>query len=493
MKRIALILTLICVPLAARAADVPLKLFLHEAIKMAAEKNLDVRAEFYNPAQFEADIHRNSAIYDPLLSLDTSYADTTSPALTPAASINGESFIADGSLSQLFWTGGSISTIFQNSYSKTNSVLALEPQTWQSQLGVTLSQPLLKNAGRETTEVAISISRLSKFASIEHLKTRMINTVAQVRTEYYKLYSLREQLEVRKVSLELARKILSETRARVAAGVLPAMEILNAQFGAASREKDMIDAEKAVSDQLDVVRLLLQLEGRNDIAIADLPKQEQYQPSEDEMIKRALTRADIKELKRNLEINELQTRVFGNNLKPDLKLLASAGVASLDRTYSRDMEKLGTFDSPYWSIGLSFSYPFGNRAADNDYRKSRLKTEQTALLIKSLEESVIKDVRAAIRGVTTGYKQIEVTERGRVYAEERLKAFIRKNEVGLATTKDVLDVENDLATAKNNHIIALVGYNNAITQLWQVTGEILEREGIQIVENDADKLYKNTR
>jgi outer membrane protein TolC len=80
-----------------------------------------------------------------------------------------------------------------------------------------------------------------------------------------------------------------------------------------------------------------------------------------------------------------------------------------------------------------------------------------------------------------------------VYAEERLKAFIRKNEVGLATTKDVLDVENDLANAKNNQITALVVYNDAITQLWQVTGEILEREGIRIIENDADKLYTNTR
>jgi hypothetical protein len=34
------------------------------------------------------------------------------------------------------------------------------------------------------------------------------------------------------------------------------------------------------------------------------------------------------------------------------------------------------------------------------------------------------------------------------------KAFARKAEVGLATNKDVLDVENDLATAKNNQIKA---------------------------------------
>jgi outer membrane protein TolC len=104
---------------------------------------------------------------------------------------------------------------------------------------------------------------------------------------------------------------------------------------------------------------------------------------------------------------------------------------------------------------------------------------------------VIKDTKAAIRGVATGYKQIEVTERGRSYAEERLKAFIRKNEVGLATTKDVLDVENDLASARNNFISAIVVYNNALTQLWQVTGELLEREGIRVVESDVDRLFSS--
>jgi outer membrane protein TolC len=70
---------------------------------------------------------------------------------------------------------------------------------------------------------------------------------------------------------------------------------------------------------------------------------------------------------------------------------------------------------------------------------------------------------------------------------------MRRNEVGLATTKDVLDVENDLATAKNNQIAAAVAYDNAISRHFQVTGELLEKEGVRVVEGDVDKLYTNTR
>jgi outer membrane protein TolC len=476
------------------AADQPIRLSLGEAIRMAAEKNLDVRAELYNPAQFEAEINRNKAIYDPLLNIQINYNDTTSPVsdTTTTFSSRGHSFQLNTSISQLFWTGATASLGFNNNYSSANSFTILN-DFWQSSLGVTLSQPLLKNAGRENTEINILISRFSKFASLEHFKNVLLNTITQVRIEYFKLYSLREQLEVRKVSLALARKILSETKARVAAGVLPAMEILNAEFGVTSREKDLIDAEKSVSDQVDVLRLLLQINSKDDIIIIDLPRKELYQPDQGEAIQHALSRPDIKELKRSLDISELQTRVFNNNLKPDLSFNITGSLVGQDRTYDRDLDRIGRIDYPAWSVGLVLNYPLGNHAAENDYRKSRLKNAQAALQIQSLEQSAINDVLNSIRAVTSAYKQIEVADRGRAFAEERLRAFMRRNAVGLATTKDVMDVENDLVTAKNNQITAAVAYDNAITRHMQVTGVLLEKEGVRVVEGDADKLYTNTR
>lgn len=474
------------------AADAPLTLTLKEAIRRGVEKNLDVRAELYNPAQFEADINRNRAIYDLLFTAQTSYSNSTVPSASASGPVSstGRAFQADASLTQLLWTGATATAGFNNTFNSTNAIGSLH-DFWESSLGVTLTQPLLKNFGRENTDININVSRLSKFASIEHFNFRLLNTVAQVRNEYFKLYSLREQLQVVKTSLELARKILSDTKAQVAAGVLPAMEIINAEFGVYSREKDLIDAERAVSDEVDVLRLLLQIEGKGDILTVDLPRHDPFEVNEDDMLKRAMGRPDIREQKRNLEIAELQTRVFNNRIKPDLSLSASGSLVGLDHNYPRDLDRLSSADNPAWSIGLTFSYPIGNNAAENDYRKSRLKTEQTSVQIRSLEENATNDVKSAIRNIVSSYKQIAVADRGRAYAEERLKAYLRKKDVGLATNKDVLDVENDLVAARNNQITATVNYDNAITRLWQVTGELLEREGVRMVEADADKLYAN--
>lgn len=183
-------------------------------------------------------------------------------------------------------------------------------------------------------------------------------------------------------------------------------------------------------------------------------------------------------------------RVAHNRTLPDLNLSASAALTGLDSHYNRDMEKIGSADYPVWGVGLQFAYPLGNNAAENDYIRSKLRLEQARTQVRSLEANVENDVKAAIRGVESGYKQIDVTERGRAFAEERLRSFIKKNEVGLATTKDVLDVENDLAAAKINQINALVGYTDAITQLWRTTGEILDRTGVQLSDTEGDSLYE---
>ncbi|MEM3101606.1 MAG: TolC family protein [Candidatus Nitrosotenuis sp.] len=490
------------------------KLSLNDAIKMAIEKNLDIRVESFNVAQFEVDAQRSWAIYDPTLAFKITYDYTYSPAnkqatdnlppsstnfLSPSmdkdaiprisevTSTEVETIVFNSSLSQLLRTGGTLSAVFNNTYTNTITQSTVSDYNyWQINVGFNFTQPLLKNFGRENTELNISTSYLSKEASIERFRNFLSAIVSQVCTEYFKLYSLNEKLKARKTSLELAHTILNETNAKNRAGILPSIEILNAEFGVALREKELIEAEKDVKNQIDSIKLLLQLTTESDIEVVDLPKKEFLEVNEIEAIHKALNRYDILEQKKNLEITKLQSRVYKNNILPDLSLFFSTYLTSIDSSY------LGPFeDTPAWGVGLNLTYPLGNTAAVNDYHKSLLKTEQLTLKIRSLEENAKNDVRSAIRDVTSRYKQIEVTERGMKFAEERFRAFRLKYDVGLATVKDILEVESDLVDAKYNHIQAIIDYNNAIIHLWTITGEILDKVGIRIDEGYINHLYKS--
>lgn len=472
-------------------ANEPVKISLADALKTAVEKNLDLRAEFYNPAMQEAEYRKSKGIYNPFLSLVTNFNEWT-----PVVGSKAQSAQIDAGVSQLIPTGATATLGFNNDYRSygARDTLTGLARYWESSLGLSISQPLLKNFGRVTTELAIDLSRLGKDAALEKLQTRIMTLVAQVRIEYFKLYSYQQEREVAKVSLELARRILSETEARVKAGVLPAMEILNAQFGVAAREKELIDAERVVKDQSDLLQQLLQLERSAVIETVDMPMKSGYETSEKDEITRALdNRPELKEMQRNFDIAVLQSKAADNRTLPDLAVTASASTAGVGSSYNQDMDRLSSGKYPGWGVGLTFSYPLGNSSAVNEYRKIRLRTEQLAVEIRNKRELIANEVRAAVRAIDANFKLMEVAERGRLFAEERLNAFVRKADVGLATTKDVLDVERDLAAAKNNQIKARVSYDRAVTELWKATAAILDKQQIRMNLSESDRLYKEIR
>lgn len=481
------------------AEEETLPLTLKQAIKMAVEKNLEVRAELYNPAMNEADVRMNRGIYDPLVTLTSNYqqsvTQSASTVVSGASISRQKNFQADAGITQLLPIGGSLGFSYTNSWNRSNAdtTRGFLDDYWRSELIAGYSQPLFKNFGREATEVGIAVAVNNKAASLDLFRNKLIDVVTRVRGAYFTLYSLRENLEAKKTALILAQKILDETKGRVRAGVLPAMEILNAEFGVASREKERIDAEKLLLDQIDVVKNLLQIDGSQILIPVDPPTRESYPINEAEALAQALSRRpDLKALRVNVQTLELQTRVAHNRTMPDLTFNANAALTGLERDFGRDMRKLGSAEYPIWSVGLEFSYPIGNRAAQNEFIKNRLSTEQARVQLKNLEENIKNDIRSAIRGIKANYLQLAVADRGLAYAEERMRAYIKKNEVGLATTKEVVDVQNDLVAAKANQIQAQTDYTNAIGQFWSATGELLDQEGITFTGKEADALYASS-
>jgi outer membrane protein len=481
------------------AQENSVNLTLKQAIQMAVEKNLDLKAELYNPAAAEADIRKNKGIYDPLLNLLLNYQETntqSASAYTSGTPVSRQRiFDYNAGISQLIPFGGSFGISFNNTWYRNNSDPArFLTDYYNSDVSLYFSQPLLKNFGTEATELNIQVAKFGKEGALEQFRAKLTDIVAQVRNQYFLLYSLREYLEVRKTSLALAERILSDTRAQVKAGVLPAMEILNSEFGVATMQKNLIDAERALKDQVDSLRLLLQLPVGKEIVPVDTPYHEQYVIDEDAAIRKALAeRPELKQLRITRKTGELQSRVARNQTLPDVSLVLNASLTGLGPEYNRALDRVVSGKYPIWGGGLQFTYPLGNRTAENEYIKSKIRVEQTTAQIKSLEESVANDVRFAVRALEAGYKQLDVTERGSAYSEERLNAYMKKNKVGLATLKDVLDVQNDMVSAKGNRIRAIAEYNIAITALWKASGELLEREGIVVSEKDGDALYEKNR
>ena len=471
-----LVLLASCLVLASNvsAADIPLT--LQDALVRTTQQALDLQIERLTPQQSFQEYRKSTGIFDTNLSLSLNHNQTRDvvydiPTRTSQTSLGISQLLSSGATAKL----SAINNYYANQYS-----LGGTENYWRSGVSLSVSQPLLKNFGRDTTMLAIDVARLTNEGNREQYRTKLINSLATTRTNYFTLYGLREELTARKTSLKLAQQIEQETKARITAGVLPAMELLNASFGVATREKDLNDTERRYRDQEETLVQLLQLPVGSTLNLLDSPKQRVVSFVQSQLIERARTnRAELAQLSKELEAIRLQSTVAHNRVLPDVNLTASGSSNGLESNFNRTMDRVGSVDRPAWEVGLTLSYPLGNRAADAEYRKSLFAQQQKSLQLKQQQDLIDNEVRAAVRNLETMGKQLEVAKRGLGYAQERFTAWKTKVTVGMATNKDLLDVENDLTIAVTTEISARVAYEAALTAVWKSSGLLIEELGFE--------------
>ena len=146
---------------AASAEDSGMKLSLKEAVRLAIERNLDLKVELYTPAQAESDLRKSRSIYEPHLTLDTSYEESNQFIPSLGGGTYQSTFVLTPGAYQLLPSGGTLALKYQNQ--RQNGTIIVPPfeSSWSSSLGLSLNQPLLKNFGRESTELNIRVSQIS--------------------------------------------------------------------------------------------------------------------------------------------------------------------------------------------------------------------------------------------------------------------------------------------------------------------------------------------
>jgi outer membrane protein TolC len=456
---------------------------------MSVEQNLSLRAETFNPSISRTDVRRARAIYNPRLNILLDHLGSDSRS-APGSSffIRERSFDADITTDVLLSTGATATASFTNRWNRDNLETSLSRFS-RPDFTLSLSQPLLQGFGREVTEREITVATFATESALANWRAQALAVSGNSRDGYFAVIKARENLQTRKASLALAREIHAGNEARVRAGVLAAVELLDSQLGVAQREKDLLDAEKNALDEEDRLLVLLHLPPHTGLVLPGSIPDALIDRSEENAVRKAMEmRPDLIQARIDLKSREFSAKVGRNLLLPSLAIRGSAGLAGLDTDYGGALEDLKTGKSPAWSVGLELAYPLGNDAAEADLARSRLLAGQSRVRIRTLEEAAGLEVRSAFRNLETREKQIAVAIRGVELAEARFDSYVKRGKVGLATTKDILQVESDLTAAREGLSGAKSDFQVAVTQLWKSTGELLERHGIRIEDSEIENL-----
>lgn len=488
-----LALALLAAALPSLAEEIPLA--LDAAVRSAVEKNLDLRVETYNPAISDTDIRKAEGIYNPRIGVLADHRGEDAPLDTSGTFIDRRRFYdANFSTDFLLSTGATASAAFTNLWSRSTpgasqgqglaSTSFVEPK-----LSLSFAQPLLQGFGKEVTEQGITVAKFGKEASLLQWRNTAIVTVSNVRDQYFALVKARENLQTRRAALAALKEVHDGNQARVKAGVLASVELLDSEFGVAQREVDLLSAEKNVRDASDKLRSTIQYPLGAELVPTDPLAADPVESSEERAMETALqTRPDLRIARVTLKTQEFNSRIAGNATLPSLAFTGSAGLTALGSGYSDALSDLASAKTPFWSVGISFAYPIGNDAAEAALAASRLRARQADAQLRTLEDSIRLDIRAAIRALDTSFLQIASAQKGVELGEARLASFVKRQKVGLAVTKDILQAEADLTVARETLAAARADYQGAITLFWRSTGELLERQGIRIDDSAIDTL-----
>lgn len=461
-------------------------LTLTDVVRLGLERNLNLRAQMFETRASEALVRKGYGIYDPVAELQLAAGTSRQPDRTRNNTVSTTDYRQfDLGLTQLLPSGARLEATFTNQRDDNSLIVSGINPSYQSELRFSLVQPLLRDLGVTVTEQGILFAVEDRNISVQDLRERAFAVVSDARKGFFDVLRLRDNLAYRETSVALAEKVLVENRARVEAGVLAPVETLEAEVGLQTRQRELLDANRNYEDAIDRLALLLAMpEG---LSVADVPlSQPDLATDEKQAMQTALlARPDL--LRRAAEIVRLgiERQVARNQLLPTLDLVGSYAHGGVGESYSKDIEDVRDGDLNSWELGLQLSYPLGNREARYEYLRSEQRLKGRHAQQAQLREEVRTEIRSAIRLLEVSRKKIEVTSKGRALAEEKLRTLLKRKEVGLATTRQVLEGEEDLALARTDHTAALTDYNNAVTDYLRVSGQLLQAEGVRFVESLA--------
>lgn len=475
-------------------------LSLADAALRALKNNLDISISRQTKESRLTDIVVEQAKFDPTLSVNGQYNRTVNPLNRPVFGGTGgtlndittfdqrsHSVTVDATTNLL--TGGNVDLNYSPARSNVNQNVAsgfLFNPAWTGGLALTLTQPLLRNAGIDVNKTFIRIAQNNATVEEHVFRDRVLTVLATVEQTYWEVVFANENLKVAEAALKAAQELLASNRAKAKAGVMSIVDVLQAEAAVASRVEQVLVAEKAIRDQEDQLRRLLnpgEEELRLDVRLTptDQPLVALEPISLQETIDIAIEqRPEIVQAKKNIETSEINTKFAKNQLLPTLSFQGTMGMAGLGQDYGDSVNKNLSGDYYNYGAGLVLSYPLGNRSAWSTYNRRQIEGKNAEASLVIVRQQIIVGVREAVRRVQTDFKRIETTRSARIMAEKQLQAEQERLKVGLSTTRFVLDFQRDLATAQGNELRAIVDYNKSLSNLARHKATTLDRYNLQL-------------
>ena len=462
-----------------------LELTLEDAIQLALQNSLAIERERFGPLIALTEVDQAKVEFDPKVGAEVNVSETQNlrtnqnPIFMPI--LDSRSTLS-AYLRHTIVTGGNYELRFVTARSDQSPVNAgfgsrIHNPLFENSLELTFTHPLLQNFGISVNKAPMRQAEIREQIAEQNVVQAILDTVFAVHKGYWELVFRIQDLAAKRESQQLAEDFLAENTVRVELGTLAPIELVQAETQVKTREGDVIVAEAAVRDADDQLKAVLNIpEGMGSWGV-------RLQPTDspsiapvsavavEEQVDIALQqRPDYLSSQLDIRIRESLRDEARNLSRPRLDVIGTGRLNAHDAEIGDAFSNIPDGDGYQWAVGLQMEITLGSRAKRVLIDQRQLELRQARIDQRQLMLAIVQQIRQAVRSIQTNIQRVEVTRSATMLARTQLEAEQEKFRLGLSTSFNVLEFQEDLTNALSNETRALSDYNVALAQLDQLTG-----------------------
>ncbi len=489
-------------------------LTLSDAIGMALLKNPDLAIAASNTRIASYQIQAAKGAFDVHFMLEPSVKHSTSAA-TNAFFAGGNDFqpivqnvqAVQGGVKGQMPGGQQYSVSLSQSKVNDNTYIDAFNPYYPTSLNVSLTQPLLRNAGINPAKRALLLSVVNADVSESQTLADASTTIANVENEYWTLVAAWRTVAIDEQALHQAVAQQASNVRLAKQGQAAPIDAVESSTQVSTYQDQVFEDLQQVSSVQNTLKGLLVDDPANPIWRANLvPTSPVLQtpqiPSFDALLASALkNRPEVRQIadaqrqadinlryaknqalpQADLQMNYQSNGYAGNALPPLGGTFGTATpppymVGSTSQSYSN----LWNGKFPTYSVGVVIDLPIGNTTARANLAAAREEELQAQLQGRGIQQRVVFEVRNAYQGYQTAVARLNAATQARTTAAEVYASEQRKFRNGASTTFLVLQRQIELVQAQGRELAAQTALNKAIVELQRVDGSILGANDVHL-------------
>jgi outer membrane protein TolC len=283
---------------------------------------------------------------------------------------------------------------------------------------------------------------------------------------YNYLQAIADASRIESVSAQVntAQALYNQASDQVNAGTSPAIDGLRAQVELKTRQQQLIQAKNDFAIQKLTLARVIGLAAGQQYELTDKSPYEPFTAMNlDDALQRAYTsRSDFMAASATLRAAEYTKKAARAEYYPSINFNADYGVAG---TYST-LATHGVFD-----VRATLSIPiFQGGKVHGDELQADAQLEQARQQMENIRGQIDQDVRTSFLNLQSSAEQVEVAKSNIDLAQQTLDQSRDRFAAGVADTVEVVQAQEQVATANDSYISSLYSYNYAKISLARALG-----------------------